>query len=230
MSAVALVFLGVPSVDTAFLLLTSAAVILYCAMYLMLFAAAIRLRYSEPDAPRPYRVPGGRAWGLWLVAGTGFVTTAVCLAVGLLPPDQGIAAARLCAHHARQPGGHGHGPPAALPLAPACLGGRRRTGVSPTMVKKLKPDTDLAPTYGSRAMSEPVPKYALPDRRDGAAHGLPTDPRRADAGRQCPAQSGHLRHHLDGTGGRAADGRDLRQEHDRQGRVSRRPPRSKHAA
>ncbi|MGA7800347.1 MAG: APC family permease [Gammaproteobacteria bacterium] len=94
MSAVALVFLGVPSVDTAFLLLTSAAVILYCAMYLMLFAAAIRLRYSEPGAPRPYRVPGGRAWGLWLVAGTGFVTTAVCLAVGLLPPDQGIAAAR----------------------------------------------------------------------------------------------------------------------------------------
>ncbi|AOU97331.1 glutamate decarboxylase [Acidihalobacter yilgarnensis] len=31
------------------------------------------------------------------------------------------------------------------------------------MVKKLLPDTDLAPTYGSRAMSEPVPKYALPD-------------------------------------------------------------------
>ncbi|MGA7800348.1 MAG: glutamate decarboxylase [Gammaproteobacteria bacterium] len=31
------------------------------------------------------------------------------------------------------------------------------------MVKKLKPDTDLAPTYGSRAMSEPVSKYALPE-------------------------------------------------------------------
>jgi len=66
MSTVALVFLAVPSVDTAFLLLTSAAVILYCAMYLMLFASAIRLRYSEPDTSRPYHVPGGSTWGLWL--------------------------------------------------------------------------------------------------------------------------------------------------------------------
>ncbi|OBS08746.1 glutamate decarboxylase [Acidihalobacter prosperus] len=31
------------------------------------------------------------------------------------------------------------------------------------MVKKLLPDAALAPTYGSRAMSEPVPKYALPE-------------------------------------------------------------------
>ncbi len=90
MSAVALVFLVVPAIDTAFLLLTSVAVVLYCAMYLMLFAAAIRLRYSEPEAPRPYRVPGGRAWGLWLVAGTGLVTTTLCLIIGLLPPGQGI--------------------------------------------------------------------------------------------------------------------------------------------
>ncbi|HYW75366.1 MAG TPA: APC family permease, partial [Gammaproteobacteria bacterium] len=93
MSAVALVFLVVPSVDTAFLLLTSMAVIFYCGMYLLLFAAAIRLRYSEPDTPRPYRVPGGRTWGLWCVAGTGFATTAVCLAIGLLPPGNAMAAA-----------------------------------------------------------------------------------------------------------------------------------------
>lgn len=91
MSAVALVFLVVPSVDTAFLILTSMAVVLYCGMYLLLFAAAIRLRYSEPDTPRPYRVPGGRTWGLWCVAGTGFATTTVCLVIGLLPPGNGFA-------------------------------------------------------------------------------------------------------------------------------------------
>ncbi|MEJ2059258.1 MAG: APC family permease, partial [Gammaproteobacteria bacterium] len=89
-SLIACAFLVIPSVDTAFLLLTSAAVILYCAMYLMLFAAAIRLRYSEADTPRPYRVPGGRVWGLWLVAGTGFATTLACLFIGLLPPGDGI--------------------------------------------------------------------------------------------------------------------------------------------
>ncbi len=31
------------------------------------------------------------------------------------------------------------------------------------MVKKLQPHAELAPTFGSRAMSEPVPKYRLPD-------------------------------------------------------------------
>ena len=30
------------------------------------------------------------------------------------------------------------------------------------MVKPLVPDADLAPTYGSRTMSEPAPKYSLP--------------------------------------------------------------------
>ncbi len=90
MSLVALVFLVVPSVDGAFLLLTSAAVILYATMYLMLFATAIRLRYTHADTARPYRIPGGRSWGLWLVAGTGFVTTLACFLIGFLPPGAGI--------------------------------------------------------------------------------------------------------------------------------------------
>jgi len=92
MSGVALLFLLVPSVDTAFLLLTSAAVILYAVMYLMLFAAAIRLRYTHAGVARPYRVPGGRNLGLWLVAGTGFTTTLACLFIGFLPPGTGIGA------------------------------------------------------------------------------------------------------------------------------------------
>ncbi|NOZ42600.1 MAG: glutamate decarboxylase [Alphaproteobacteria bacterium] len=31
------------------------------------------------------------------------------------------------------------------------------------MVKKLCPDLDLSPAYGSRAMTEPIPKYTLPE-------------------------------------------------------------------
>jgi len=88
MSVVALVFLVVPSVNTAFLLLTSAAVILYAVMYLMLFVTAIWLRYTQADTVRPYRVPGGATWGLWLVAGTGFITTFICFLIGFLPPDR----------------------------------------------------------------------------------------------------------------------------------------------
>ncbi len=90
MSCVALVFLVVPSVNTAFLLLTSAAVILYAVMYLVLFAAAVRLRYTHADTVRPYRIPGGRSWGLWLVAGTGFATTFACFLIGFLPPGTDI--------------------------------------------------------------------------------------------------------------------------------------------
>jgi amino acid transporter len=33
--------------------------------YLGVFPALIRLRYTHPNAPRPYRVPGGKA-GVWL--------------------------------------------------------------------------------------------------------------------------------------------------------------------
>ncbi len=92
MSSVALVFLVAPSVNTTFLLLTSAAVILYAVMYLLLFAAAIRLRYTHADTERPYRVPGGRTWGLWVVAGAGFTTTVICFLIGFLPPGVGIGA------------------------------------------------------------------------------------------------------------------------------------------
>lgn len=90
MSVVALSFFVTSSVDIAFLLLTSAAVALYCVMYLFLFSAAIRLRYSQPNRKRPYRIPGGHAWGLWLVSGAGFITAAACLLIGFIPPGQGI--------------------------------------------------------------------------------------------------------------------------------------------
>ncbi|HTX27761.1 MAG TPA: APC family permease [Streptosporangiaceae bacterium] len=40
--------------------------------YVLIFPAVIKLRYSYPDVPRPYRIPGGTA-GLWIV---GILTTA----------------------------------------------------------------------------------------------------------------------------------------------------------
>ena len=36
------------------------------------------------------------------------------------------------------------------------------------MIKKFVPDTELVPTYGSRSMSDPVPKYRLPDNEMSA--------------------------------------------------------------
>lgn len=90
MSTVALLFLFAP-VNFIFLMLTSIAVILYSAMYVLLFAAAIHLRNTQPDRPRPYRIPGGQKWGLWLVAGIGLITAIVCLMIGFIPPGSMIS-------------------------------------------------------------------------------------------------------------------------------------------
>lgn len=103
-SALGLLFVIFGNVDTIFLLLTSIAIILYAVMYVMMFAAAIRLRYTHPDVHRAYRVPGGN-FGMWLVCSIGGATAALCFAIGFIPPSPNpiglwtfeIAIAGLCA-------------------------------------------------------------------------------------------------------------------------------------
>jgi amino acid transporter len=59
-------------------------------MYLLMLSSAIRLRYTEPDTPRAYRIPGGRYFGMWVVAGMGIIGSAFGLVIGFFPPT-GIA-------------------------------------------------------------------------------------------------------------------------------------------
>jgi amino acid transporter len=56
-------------------------------MYILLFASAIRLRYSQPDLPRPYRIVGGKPV-IWLLGGLGIVVSAIGFCLGLFPPAQ----------------------------------------------------------------------------------------------------------------------------------------------
>lgn len=86
-SAVAVVFVFMPSVQAAFQILSQLAGLLYLVVYLTMFASAIYLRYRQPDRPRPYRVPGGLA-GMWIIGGAGFVASALALASSLVPPSQ----------------------------------------------------------------------------------------------------------------------------------------------
>ena len=51
-------------VSVAFFLLSAMTISLYLIMYMLMYAAAIRLRYSQPDLKRSYRVPGGTI-GMW---------------------------------------------------------------------------------------------------------------------------------------------------------------------
>jgi amino acid transporter len=55
--------------------------------YLLMYAAAIRLRYSQPDLKRSYRVPGGTV-GMWCISGVGFAGVAFAFLVGFFPPTQ----------------------------------------------------------------------------------------------------------------------------------------------
>ena len=74
-------------VSVAFFLLSALTVGLYLLMYMMMYAAGIRLRYTQPDLIRSYRIPGGNA-GMWLVGGIGFLAVLFSFIVTFFPPSQ----------------------------------------------------------------------------------------------------------------------------------------------
>lgn len=74
-------------VSVAFFLLSSLTVGLYLVMYMMMYAAGIRLRYTQPGLTRSYRVPGGNA-GMWAVGGIGFLAVLFSFIVTFFPPSQ----------------------------------------------------------------------------------------------------------------------------------------------
>lgn len=78
-------FACVPSANAAYWILTATTTALLGFYYLPVFAAVIKLRYSQPDTPRPFRIPGGMP-GVWLVGGVGFGSTAFAVAIALERP------------------------------------------------------------------------------------------------------------------------------------------------
>jgi len=84
-SAFSLAFL-LPSVNSAYWILSAITTEVIIIMYLFMFVAVIKLRYSQPDAPRPYKVPGGKA-GVWIVAGIALAALIFSFVVGLFPPN-----------------------------------------------------------------------------------------------------------------------------------------------
>ncbi|MDD2235810.1 MAG: amino acid permease [Kiritimatiellae bacterium] len=84
-SALSCVILIMPSVSSAFMLMSALAVQLYLVTYILLFAAVIRLRYTHPNVDRKYRIPGGKT-GVWLVGGIALLTSLFVIIVGFIPP------------------------------------------------------------------------------------------------------------------------------------------------
>jgi amino acid transporter len=79
-TVLALVFVVAPNTSSAFAVLQDISIILYMGMYLCMFGAAIRLRRTQPDLPRPIRIPG-----LTLIAAVGIAASLAAIVLGLTP-------------------------------------------------------------------------------------------------------------------------------------------------
>ena len=83
-----LLFVVMPSVQSFYQILSQLTVLLYLIMYLMMFAAAIYLRYNMKKAERPFRI-GNKGNGLmWLIAGVGFLGSLLAFVLSFIPPGQ----------------------------------------------------------------------------------------------------------------------------------------------
>ena len=88
-TVISLLYVFLPSVNQAYWILSAMTVELLCIVYLYVFAAVIKLRYSKPDTPRAFKIPGGKL-GVWLVGGIGAFGVIFTFLIGILPPDLGI--------------------------------------------------------------------------------------------------------------------------------------------
>jgi len=86
-SFLSLLFVFMPTVNAAYWILTVLVAQVYLVMYLLMFAAAIKLRYKRPNVLRSYRVPGGNL-GMWIISSLGILSSLFAFIIGFFPPEQ----------------------------------------------------------------------------------------------------------------------------------------------
>ncbi len=79
--------LFIPTVNQFYWIFQVQAGQLILMMYFMVFISVIKLRYSQPDVARRFKIPGGKI-GVWLVAGSGAVFCIIAFLVGFIPPEE----------------------------------------------------------------------------------------------------------------------------------------------
>lgn len=80
-------FYLMPSVEMAFWLVTAITTQFAMIMYTLIFLSAIKLRFTHPNAERPYKIPGGK-WGLSALAGIGAISCLLCFILTYILPDK----------------------------------------------------------------------------------------------------------------------------------------------
>ena len=77
-----------PSVESFYQILSQLTCCLYLIVYLLMFAAAIYLRYNMKDTKRPYRLGKSGNFMMWLIGGVGFIGSALAFVFSFFPPGQ----------------------------------------------------------------------------------------------------------------------------------------------
>lgn len=86
-SLLSLVLVVLPSVESAYQVMSQMATVIYLILVLMIYFAFIRLRHTQPQKPRGFRVPGGK-FGEIVVAGIGILGAFVAMILSFFPPSQ----------------------------------------------------------------------------------------------------------------------------------------------
>lgn len=80
-------FIIVDSINAAYWMLSALCAQMALLVYIFMFSAAIKLRYSRPHQTGAYKIPGGKI-GIWLVSGVGLLSCLTTLLIGFVPPSQ----------------------------------------------------------------------------------------------------------------------------------------------
>ena len=82
-----LLFVVMPSVQSFYQILSQLTILLYLIMYMLMFSAAIVLRYKMKDAPRPFRLGKGNVL-MWIIGSVGFAGSLLAFILSFIPPGQ----------------------------------------------------------------------------------------------------------------------------------------------
>lgn len=84
-TCLSLTYLVMPSVNSSYWVLTAMTAQVYMIMYILMFAAVVKLRYSQKNTSRPFKIPGGLPV-VWLVAIVGISASVLTILIGFFPP------------------------------------------------------------------------------------------------------------------------------------------------
>ncbi|MEO3972654.1 APC family permease [Streptomyces sp. CAU 1734] len=82
-TVIALLYAFIPNVSSVYWIFSTITTQVYLIVYLLMFAAAMRLRRNQPDHPRGYRAPA-----LGLLCTVGLLASIAALSIGFVPPSQ----------------------------------------------------------------------------------------------------------------------------------------------